>query len=89
MMNTKTLVIAAAVIAATASLALAPTFTTTALADKGGVAHNSETDVCLHNGNGRQVDCPPSGNSAQETTFCKVHGKFVPEDPNDADDECP
>ena len=87
-MKTTTLVMAAAIIAATASLALAPTFTTTALADKGGVAHNSETDVCLHNGNGRQVDCPPTGNSAQETTFCKVRGQFVPES-DDADDECP
>ena len=88
MMNTKTLLIAAVLIAATASLALAPTFTTTALAAKGGVNGPGET-VCFHNGNGDEVPCPDSGNSAQPTTFCKVHGKFQPEDPTDDDEVCP
>jgi hypothetical protein len=87
-MNTKTLVIAAVVIAATASLALAPTFTTTALAAKGGVNPGGGT-TCFHNGNGDEVDCPDNGNSAQPITTCKVHGKFVPENPNDDDEVCP
>jgi hypothetical protein len=80
---------ASVMIAATAALALAPTFSSTALAARGGV-NPGETDVCTHNGNGDPVDCNDQhGKSSTEVTFCKVHGKFVPENPNDNDDECP
>jgi hypothetical protein len=71
-MKTKTLVIAAVIIAATASLALAPTFTSTALAKQ-------TTEVCIHNGNGEQVDCNDThGKSSNEVTLCKERGRFVP-----------
>ena len=69
-MNTKTLVIAAVVIAATASLALAPTFTSIAMADAGGINHRETT----HKGEGG--DCTgdnPHGKNC--VTSCKVMGE--------------
>jgi hypothetical protein len=74
MMNTKTLVIAAAVIAATASLALVPTFTSTAMADAGGINHRE--DVCTHNGTDEEINCETEthGKNFEETTTCKVKG---------------
>lgn len=69
MMNTKTLLIAAVVIAATASLALAPTFTSTAMADRGGVNH----EVCTHKGTDDVIPCADThGKNAEKT--CKVKG---------------
>ena len=70
-MNTKTLVIAAVVIAATASLALAPTFTSTAMADAGGINHKETT----HKGTGG--DCTgdnPHGKNC--VTSCRVGSTF-------------
>jgi hypothetical protein len=87
-MKTKTLVMASVMIAATAALALAPTFSSTALAARGGVNPGEEC-VGTHNGNGNPVDCDDiNGNSASTTTFCKVHGKFVPESTTDDNDSC-
>jgi len=76
-MNTTTLVIAAVVIAATASLALVPTFTSTAMADRGGINHRE--DVCLHNGTDAPIDCQDDthGKNFEETTSCKVRGDVV------------
>ena len=68
-MNTKTLVIAAAVIAATASLALVPTFTSTAMADRGGINHRE----CVHKGTGDPCT-ETHGKNFEETTTCKVKG---------------
>jgi hypothetical protein len=79
MMKTNTLVIAAVLIAATASLALAPTFTTTALAAKGGVnPGGGTTEECVHNGNGRTSDgaCDNPSGTTVTTTCVKIHGKF-------------
>lgn len=78
-MNTKTVVMAAAIIAATASLAMVPTFMGTAMAAKGGDnPGDTTTTTCVHNGNGRTTDgeCSnPSGNT--ETTTCdKIRGQF-------------
>ena len=70
MMNTKTLVIAAAVIAATASLALAPIFTTTALADRGGINHRE----CEHKGTGETIDCDTGTHGKNFESSCKVKG---------------
>jgi hypothetical protein len=72
MMNTKTLVIAAVVIAATASLALAPTFTSTAMAEAGGINHRE----CEHKGTGAIIeDCEDThGKNFDET--CRVHGEL-------------
>ena len=66
-MNTKTLVIAAVVIAATASLALAPTLVTTAMADAGGINHIE----CMHKGTGGE--CTKEAGKSTITT-CKNHG---------------
>jgi hypothetical protein len=66
-MNTKTLVIAAVVIAATASLALAPTLVTTAMADAGGINHIE----CTHKGTGDP--CKKEAGKSTVTT-CKVKG---------------
>jgi hypothetical protein len=78
----------AAIAVATLSLAVVPAFTSTAMAAKGGVNPGEEC-VGTHNGNGRPVDCEDiRGNSASETTFCKVHGKFVPENPDDDNESC-
>ena len=80
-MNTKTLVMATAIIAATASLALAPTLVTTAMADRGGVNPGQVTETtCIHNGNLREVPCEDvSGQSADEITveICKFRGKPI------------
>jgi hypothetical protein len=70
MMNTKTLVIAAAVIAATASLALVPTFTSTAMADAGGINHRE----CEHKGTGETIDCETGVHGKNAETTCKVKG---------------
>jgi hypothetical protein len=69
-MNTKTLVIAAVVIAATASLALAPTFTSTAMADRGGINH----EECTHKGTDQPVDCDTGVHGQNSVTTCKVKG---------------
>ena len=69
-MNTKTLVIAAVVIAATASLALVPTFTSTAMAAAGGINH----EECTHNGTGEPVDCDTGVHGKNAETTCKVKG---------------
>ncbi len=79
-MKTQTLVIAAVIIAATASLALAPTFTSTAMAAKGGVnPGGSTTTECVHNGNDRTSEgtCSNPSGTTQTTTCTKVHGKFT------------
>lgn len=71
---------AAAVIAATAALALAPTMTSTAIAAKGGVnPGTSTTTECVHNGNGRTTDdaCTNPSGTTQTTTCQKVKGKFT------------
>jgi hypothetical protein len=78
-MKTQTLVIAAVMIAATASLALAPTFTSTAMAAKGGVnPGGGTTEECVHNGNGRTTtgECSNPSGTTQTTTCVKIHGKF-------------
>ena len=69
-MNTKTLVIAAVVIAATASLALAPIFTSTAMADKGGINHRE----CTHKGTGEPIDCETETHGKNFESSCKVRG---------------
>jgi hypothetical protein len=80
-MKTKTLVMAAAMIAATAALALAPTFTSTAMAAKGGVnPGGGTTEECVHNGNGRvtEGECTNGNSGNTVTTTCeKIRGKFV------------
>ena len=70
-MNTKTLVIAAVVIAATASLALAPIFISTAMADAGGINHRE----CTHKGTGDEVDCDTGVHGKNSVTTCKVKGE--------------
>jgi hypothetical protein len=70
MMNTKTLVMAVAIIAATASLALAPTLVTTAMADAGGINHRE----CTHKGTGDEVDCDTGVHGQNSVTSCKVKG---------------
>ena len=82
-MKTKTLVMAAAIIAATASLALVPTFTSTAMADRGGF-NPGETTTCYHNGNLRQSDGPCKNEHSGDTvTICKFHGKPTTDCPED------
>ena len=79
-MKTKTLVMASVMIAATAALALAPTFTSTAMADKGGVNKGTSTTTeCVHNGNGRTTDgtCDNPSGTTQITECQKVRGKFT------------
>jgi hypothetical protein len=75
----KTLFIAAIMITATAGLALAPTFTSSAMAIRNG--DSITTTTCTHNGNGETTDgsCPGRGNSAQENeqTLYKCRGKFT------------
>jgi hypothetical protein len=70
-METKTLVIAAVIIAATAAIALAPLATYNAMALRNG----DSTTRCVHNGNGADR-CGP-GQSSTEVTCTKVRGKFV------------
>jgi hypothetical protein len=79
-METKTLVIAAAVmIAATAAMAIAPLLASSAMAIRNG--EQQFTDTCVHNGNGRTTEgaCSGNGNSANTVTTCtqKVRGQFV------------
>lgn len=79
-MRTKTIVIAAIMIAATAGLALAPTVTSDAMAAKGGVnPGGGTTTTCVHNGNGATSGgaCSNPSGTTQTTTCTKVHGKFT------------
>jgi len=77
-MQTKTLVIAAAILAATAAFALAPLVTSNAMALRNGGSQT--TDTCVHNGNGDTSSgaCSGKGNSAQTVTQTqyKCKGKF-------------
>ena len=59
---------AVAIIAATASLALAPTLVTTAMADAGGVNHVE----CTHKGTGNPCEDDIHGKNSEIT--CRVHG---------------
>lgn len=71
-MKTKTLVIAAVLIAATAAVALAPSLAM----QKALAAPNGDQIVtCTHNGNGADR-CGP-GQSSTETTCTKTKGKYV------------
>jgi hypothetical protein len=69
-MQTKTLVIAAVIIAATAGLAIAP-LASNAMAAREG----SQTTSCVHNGNGDDR-CGP-GQSSTTVTCTKHHGKYT------------
>lgn len=69
-MQTKTLVIAAVIIAATAALAIAPS-ASNVMAEPNGSTRTS----CVHNGNGDDK-CGP-GNSSTEVTCTKTKGKYV------------
>jgi hypothetical protein len=70
-METRTLVIAAVIIAATAALSIAPLAITSANA-----APNGDTQTrCVHNGNGADK-CGP-GSSSTEVTCVKTKGKYV------------
>lgn len=75
-METKSLVIAAVIIAATTALAIAPLVTLNAMArDK-----TTSSTTCVHNGNLRSTsgDCPDHGKSSQEvTTVCTGHGNKI------------
>lgn len=77
-MKTKTLVIAAVLIAATAALALAPLATPNAMALRNGGSITVPT--CTHNGNGETTEgpCEGKGKSSQDTsqTLYKCKGKF-------------
>jgi hypothetical protein len=78
-METKTLVIAAVIIAATAAFALGPLVTSSAMAARGGVnPGGGTTQTCVHNGNGATSDgaCSNPSGTTQTTTCVKVHGKF-------------
>lgn len=72
-MNTKTLAIAAVVIAATASLVLVPTFTSTAMADAGGINHRE----CTHKGTGEPIECRTETHGKNFESSCKVKGEEV------------
>jgi hypothetical protein len=66
-METKILLIAAIVIAATATLGLAPALTSISMAEK------PASEICVHNGNG---DNKCTGGAS--ATHCeRVHGKYV------------
>jgi hypothetical protein len=78
-METKSLVIAAVIIAATAALAIAPVVTSNAMALRSG--GSEERDTCVHNGNGRTTSGACSGDrgSSESTvtqTVYKCKGKF-------------
>jgi hypothetical protein len=78
-METKTLVIAAVMIAATAAFALAPLVTSSAIAARGGVNPGGTTSTeCVHNGNGGTTSgsCSNPSGTTQTTTCTKIHGKF-------------
>jgi hypothetical protein len=77
-MKPTTLVIVAAMIAATAAFALAPLVTSNAMALRNGGSQTTQT--CVHNGNGDTTSgaCTGNGNSAQTVTQTqyKCQGKF-------------
>ena len=70
-MKTKTLPIAAVIIAATAAVAIAPLVILPAMAAPNG----STTTSCVHNGNGADK-CTP-GSSSTTVTCTKTNGKYV------------
>jgi len=74
-METKTLVIAAVIVAVTATFALAPLVSSAMALRNGG---SVSTTTCVHNGNGRTTSCPPTGSSSTPitTTTYKCQGKF-------------
>jgi hypothetical protein len=81
-MNTKTLAIAAVMIAAIAALAIAPLATSNVEATHrpGHEQHKTETTTtCIHNGNFNECkQSPPPGNSGQEfTQTCTGHGSHI------------
>jgi hypothetical protein len=69
-MQTKTLVIAAVIIAATAALAIAPS-ASNVMAEPNG----STKTICVHNGNG--ADKCTGGQSSTKVTCTKERGKYV------------
>jgi hypothetical protein len=69
-METKTIVIAAVIVAATAAMAIAPLALTANAAPNG-----STTTTCVHNGNG--ADKCTGGSSSTTVTCTKVNGKYV------------
>ena len=86
-METKVLLTIAVIVATTAAVAIGPLASQIAVADKpdnpGSQGDKTtETDVCIHNGNGRSVDCDSDeadrGNSVQEEEItCTTHGNRV------------
>lgn len=79
-METKTLAIAAAFIAATVAMSMAPLAINSVMAAKGGVnPGGSTTTTCTHNGNGDTTSgsCTNPSGTTQTTTCSKVHGKFT------------
>jgi hypothetical protein len=69
-MKTRTLIIAAVIIAATSAVAIAPLATLNAMAAPNG----STTTTCVHNGNGADK-CTP-GSSSTTVTCTKIKGKY-------------
>jgi hypothetical protein len=69
-MQTKTLVIAAVIIAATAALAIAPS-ASNVMAEPNGSTHS----FCVHNGNG--ADKCTGGKSSTTVTCTKERGKYT------------
>jgi hypothetical protein len=79
-METRTLVMAAVMIAAAMAFAISPLVTSSAMAAKGGVnPGGSTTTTCTHNGNGdtSSGSCSNPSGTTQTTTCTKVHGKFT------------
>jgi len=70
-METKTITIAAVIVAATVAMTIAPLATLNAMAAPNG----STTTSCVHNGNGADK-CTP-GSSSTTVTCTKVNGKYV------------
>jgi hypothetical protein len=70
-METKGLVIIAAIFAATAAMSIAPLAITSAMAAPNG----STTTTCVHNGNG--ADKCTGGSSTTTVTCTKTNGKYV------------
>jgi hypothetical protein len=82
-MRTNTVALVAVMIAATAALALAPTFISSAEATHRegheGNPKTTTTTTCIHNGNLNECkQSPPPGKSGQEfTTTCTGHGSHI------------
>ena len=70
-METKTITIAAVIVAPTAAMAIAPLATLNAMAAPNG----STTTTCVHNGNG--ADKCTGGSSTTTVTCTKEQGKYV------------